>query len=213
MDAVGLRLFCSLVLRCCFASLRPHVPSSFLFAALRLSAHHATKASQVIPQAHVPLLRVLRLPPTLPSPRYAHARAHNLSLYLFSAAHFFHAVDSHMCKEAMTHKIELVKQLGSVLQGTVKPCESWPACFRFPAHDRTFTCVRRSRLSVITQCSIQELYDQEKDHKPAVDLAKSFERRRCNHRQPIPGDECLTSVVGKCHSECPNAGSSALQEL
>ena len=38
----------------------------------------------------------------------------------------FCTVDSHMCKEAMTHKIELVKQLASVLQGTVKPRESCP---------------------------------------------------------------------------------------
>lgn len=35
-------------------------------------------------------------------------------------------VDSHMCKEAVYHKIELVKQLGAILQGTVKPCESSP---------------------------------------------------------------------------------------
>ena len=35
-------------------------------------------------------------------------------------------VDSHMCKEAVAHKIELVKQLGVVLQGTVKPSECAP---------------------------------------------------------------------------------------
>ncbi len=105
-----------------------------------------------------------------------------------------------MCKDAMTHKIELVKQLGSVLQGTVKPCESCLPSIHTPARDRTLTSARRSRSSVITQCSIQELYDQEKDHKPAVELAKTFERRRCNHRQPIPGDECLSSVVGEYHT-------------
>lgn len=33
------------------------------------------------------------------------------------------AVDSHMCEEAVEHKIDLVKQLGVVLQGTVKPSE------------------------------------------------------------------------------------------
>ena len=33
------------------------------------------------------------------------------------------SVDSHMCKEAIAHKIELAKQLGVVLQGTVKPSE------------------------------------------------------------------------------------------
>jgi len=29
-----------------------------------------------------------------------------------------------------------------------------------------------------------------------VDLAKSFERRKCNHKEVIPGDECLASVIG-----------------
>ncbi|KAI1797803.1 PIN domain-like protein [Ganoderma leucocontextum] len=112
--------------------------------------------------------------------RQKRAKAYRKLMSLYSMSFGFRQpyqvlVDSHMCKEATTHKIELVKQLGSVLQGTVKP--------------------------LITQCSVQELYDQEKDHKPAVELAKTFERRRCNHRQPIPGDECLASVVGERHSD------------
>ena len=57
------------------------------------------------------------------------------------------AVDSHMCKEAVAHKIELVKQLGIVLQGTVKPSESSYSSFPPRQHlrgqnrgneDRTF---------------------------------------------------------------------------
>lgn len=56
--------------------------------------------------------------------------------------------------------------------------------------------IRRSRFSVITQCCIHELYLQGKSEQPAVDLAKTFERRKCNHREAIPGDECLTSVIG-----------------
>ncbi|KAF9036406.1 hypothetical protein BDZ89DRAFT_1061717, partial [Hymenopellis radicata] len=51
--------------------------------------------------------------------------------------------------------------------------------------------------SVITQCCIHELYLQGKTHQGSVDLAKMFERRKCNHREPIPGDECLKSVVGE----------------
>jgi U3 small nucleolar RNA-associated protein 23 len=36
--------------------------------------------------------------------------------------------------------------------------------------------------------------------QPAVDLAKTFERRKCNHREPITGDECIFSVTGhRCH--------------
>ena len=38
-------------------------------------------------------------------------------------AHYALSVDSHMCKDAIAHKIDLVKQLGVVLQGTVKPSE------------------------------------------------------------------------------------------
>lgn len=49
---------------------------------------------------------------------------------------------------------------------------------------------------MITQCCIHELYLQGKSRQNAVDLAKTFERRRCNHREPIPGDDCLKSVVG-----------------
>ncbi|EGN96893.1 hypothetical protein SERLA73DRAFT_15076, partial [Serpula lacrymans var. lacrymans S7.3] len=79
-------------------------------------------------------------------------------------------VDSEFCKFAMESKVDLVKQLNVVLQGEVKP--------------------------MITQCCIHELYLQGKSHQPAIDLAKTFERRRCNHREAIPGDDCLSSVVG-----------------
>ena len=49
---------------------------------------------------------------------------------------------------------------------------------------------------MITQCCIHELYLKGPSVQPVVDLAKTFERRKCNHREPIPGDECLKSVVG-----------------
>jgi len=49
---------------------------------------------------------------------------------------------------------------------------------------------------MITQCCIHELYLQGKEQQSAVDLAKTFERRKCNHREAIPGDECLTSIIG-----------------
>ncbi|PBL00777.1 Fcf1-domain-containing protein [Armillaria gallica] len=79
-------------------------------------------------------------------------------------------IDSEMCKLAADTNIELVKQIGAVLHGDTKP--------------------------MITQCCIHELYLQGKSRQNAVDLAKTFERRRCNHREPIPGDDCLKSVVG-----------------
>ncbi|CCM00948.1 uncharacterized protein FIBRA_02995 [Fibroporia radiculosa] len=83
---------------------------------------------------------------------------------------FGRQVDSEMCKTSISHKIELAKQLEVVLQGSVKP--------------------------MITQCCIHELYLQGKTQQSAVDLAKTFERRKCNHREAISGDDCLKSVVG-----------------
>lgn len=52
---------------------------------------------------------------------------------------------------------------------------------------------------MITQCSMVELYRSEKEgplQKGAVELAKTWERRKCNHREAIPGNECLEQVVG-----------------
>ncbi|KAF8640330.1 hypothetical protein AX17_000002 [Amanita inopinata Kibby_2008] len=80
-------------------------------------------------------------------------------------------VDSTMCSAAIELKFDLARQLASVLQGEVKP--------------------------MITQCCIHELYLQGKSMQPAVDLAKTFERRKCNHREAIPGDECVLSVIGE----------------
>ncbi|KAH9857848.1 Fcf1-domain-containing protein [Lenzites betulinus] len=108
--------------------------------------------------------------------RQKRAKAYRKLMSLYSLSFGFRQpyqvlIDSHMCTEAIAHKIELLKQLGVVLQGAVKP--------------------------MITQCCIHELYLQGKTQQPAVDLAKTFERRKCNHREAIPGDECLASVVGE----------------
>lgn len=94
-----------------------------------------------------------------------------------------------ICSEAISSKIELVKRLEDVLQGSVKP-----SAYLGPFATRTPANVRL----VITQCCIQELYMQGIDLQPTVELAKTFERRKCNHREAIPGDECLLSVVGAC---------------
>ncbi|KAJ7462680.1 Fcf1-domain-containing protein [Mycena galericulata] len=108
--------------------------------------------------------------------RQKRAKAYRKLMALYSMSFGFRQpyqvlVDSEMCKAATDSKIELVKQLNSVLQGDVKP--------------------------MITQCCIHELYLLGKTQQPAVDLAKTFERRKCNHREPIPGDDCLTTVVGE----------------
>jgi len=79
-------------------------------------------------------------------------------------------VDSELCKTAVSQKTDFAAQLAIVLQGAVKP--------------------------MITQCCIHELYLQGKAQQPAVDLAKMFERRKCNHKVVIPGDDCVLSVTG-----------------
>ncbi|KIM32854.1 hypothetical protein M408DRAFT_326574 [Serendipita vermifera MAFF 305830] len=79
-------------------------------------------------------------------------------------------VDSGMFIEAQDHKMELAKQLETVLQGKIKP--------------------------MVTQCCIVELYKLGKDRQVAVDMAKEFERRKCNHREAIEGSTCLREVVG-----------------
>lgn len=52
---------------------------------------------------------------------------------------------------------------------------------------------------MITQCCMVELYTMEKEgklQKDAVNIAKAWERRRCNHREAIDGDACLKEVIG-----------------
>lgn len=96
-----------------------------------------------------------------------------------------------MCRAAIAHKLDITKQLGVVLQGTVKPS------MYYLFHPYSILIIeRRSRNSVITQCCIHELYILGKSDQPAVDLAKTFERRKCNHREAVPGDDCLASVIG-----------------
>ncbi|KAG1755104.1 Fcf1-domain-containing protein [Suillus paluster] len=107
--------------------------------------------------------------------RQKRAKTYRKLMHLYSMSFRFRQpyqilVDSEMCKIAIDSKLDLTKQFATVLQGNVKP--------------------------MITQCSMQELYLQGKERQPAVDFAKTFERRKCNHREAIPGDECLLSVIG-----------------
>lgn len=54
---------------------------------------------------------------------------------------------------------------------------------------------------MITQCCMVELYAKEKEgqgEKDAVKIAKTWERRKCNHREAIDGLECLKQVIGEC---------------
>jgi len=51
---------------------------------------------------------------------------------------------------------------------------------------------------VITQCSIRHLYTTVPQSTTQIDLAKTFERRRCNHHtldQPLSTLDCVSSVL------------------
>ena len=49
-----------------------------------------------------------------------------------------------------------------------------------------------------TQCCICELYLRGRSQQPVVDFAKTFERRKFNHKEAILGDVCFASVVRMC---------------
>lgn len=63
---------------------------------------------------------------------------------------------------------------------------------------KQFDMVMRSETKImVTQCTMQALYSKGAAHQPIVDLAKSFERRKCNHKEAVPVHECIQSVVGE----------------
>jgi U3 small nucleolar RNA-associated protein 23 len=114
-------------------------------------------------------------------------------------------VDSTFCEYAVKNKIEIAKQLDAVLQGQAKPseCGYFTNGSDYLKHPWSF--------AVITQCSMVELHTLGPTQQHVVDVAKGFERRKCNHREAIPNDECIKSVVGKSHSASPS--TSCAREL
>lgn len=48
---------------------------------------------------------------------------------------------------------------------------------------------------------MQALYDLGPEGQGAVDLAKGFERRKCNHFKVRPQDECMTAMAGELVSD------------
>lgn len=92
-----------------------------------------------------------------------------------------------ICVETVTQKIDLAELLKEVLQGPVKVSKSCSSSIT-----NLFLIVP----IVITQCCIHELYLQGNLMQPVVDTAKTYERRKCNHKEAIAGDECILSVVG-----------------
>ncbi|GAA6031583.1 hypothetical protein JCM8097_006534 [Rhodosporidiobolus ruineniae] len=78
--------------------------------------------------------------------------------------------DAAFVKSCVQQKLDIMARLQDVLQGTVKP--------------------------MITQCCMQALYDAGEEAQPAVEAAKLFERRKCNHFKARKEDECMTAMAG-----------------
>nr|XP_018259550.1 U3 small nucleolar RNA-associated protein 23 [Kwoniella dejecticola CBS 10117]OBR81708.1 U3 small nucleolar RNA-associated protein 23 [Kwoniella dejecticola CBS 10117] len=73
--------------------------------------------------------------------------------------------------ESSKSDMDIVKVLKEVVQGEIKP--------------------------MITQCCMEALYALGKDHQATTNVAKTFERRRCNHRTAIDGNDCLKDMIGQ----------------
>ncbi|WFD23110.1 hypothetical protein MEQU1_001796 [Malassezia equina] len=93
--------------------------------------------------------------------------------------HILMAVDNTFAESLVRYQVqEPTKQLSLVLHGKVKP--------------------------MMTQCCIAALYHAEKEAKgedarrisATIALAKTWERRKCNHRETQPPSDCLASVIG-----------------
>jgi len=100
-----------------------------------------------------------------------------MALYASSAFGFHEPyqilVDAEFCKTCAAQKIDVQARLADVLQGTIRP--------------------------MITQCSIQRLYDGGEGTKDAVALAKEFERRKCGHFKARSESECLEHCIGEAN--------------
>ncbi|PVU89598.1 hypothetical protein BB561_005270 [Smittium simulii] len=49
---------------------------------------------------------------------------------------------------------------------------------------------------LISNCSLQDLRNEDGSMIGAVVLARKFERRRCSHTTPVPGIQCIEEIIG-----------------
>ncbi|GAA5966151.1 hypothetical protein JCM21900_000575 [Sporobolomyces salmonicolor] len=108
--------------------------------------------------------------------RQKRVKSYRKVMQLFQAAFGFREpyqllVDAAFLESCVQQKLDFTPRLQDVLQGAVKP--------------------------MITQCCIQALYDAGPEGQAAVDMAKGFERRKCNHFKPRPQDECMAAMAGE----------------
>lgn len=128
--------------------------------------------------------------------RQKRAKAYRKLMALYSMTFGFRQpyqvlIDASFCEHASNSKIELEKQLDAVFQGQAKPSTFKGYLSKMSqAHERLMNSL------VITQCCMVELYKLGPAHQVTVDMAKRFERRKCNHREAIESDQCVLDVVG-----------------
>jgi hypothetical protein len=102
-----------------------------------------------------------------------------------------HSADAAFIQSCVQQKLDVYARITDVLQGTVKPSSSFPFS--------SFLCFPRidtPNVIVITQCCMQILYDLGPEGQAAVDAAKDFERRKCNHFKARPEAECMLAMAG-----------------
>ncbi|KAH8916284.1 hypothetical protein BT69DRAFT_1287898 [Atractiella rhizophila] len=79
-------------------------------------------------------------------------------------------VDSDFALLCIEQKMEFDSRFHVLLQGEIKP--------------------------MITQCCMQALYDAGPSAQPAVELARGWERRKCNHWVKKTSEECILGILG-----------------
>lgn len=102
-------------------------------------------------------------------------------------------VDAEMIRDSCRFKMDLAAGLERTVHGKVKPSTNLEK--RCPVHTPL-------TVPVITQCEIRKLYGNQSEPgaKEAIEVAKTYERRRCGHHpneypEPLGTEECLQSVV------------------
>jgi len=63
----------------------------------------------------------------------------------------------------------------------------------FDIHKGLTRTIQAENKPMITQCCMQALYDTK--NQESINLAKTFERRKCNHREAIAPADCIHSIV------------------
>ncbi|KAI9592172.1 Fcf1-domain-containing protein [Syncephalis fuscata] len=78
-------------------------------------------------------------------------------------------VDAGFCRSSAANHMNLDTQLARVLFGQTK--------------------------QMVTNCVMAELKANTED-RTALAISRRMERRRCSHKQPVPGSECIAEIVG-----------------